>query len=82
MKKTLFNTILYLILTLFTYLSLVIIDILLPRLPKILSKDYKNSLAIIKERQILDFELYKGKKYKNIDQMIYPFDYNYFHLIR
>ena len=80
MKKTLFNTILYLILTLFTYLSLVIIDILLPRLPKILSKDYKNSLTIIKERQILDFELYKGEKYKNIDQMIYPFDYNYFPL--
>ena len=80
LKKTLFNTILYLILTLFTYLSLVIIDILLPRLPKILSKDYKNSLTIIKERQILDFELYKGKKYKNIDQMIFPFDYNYFPL--
>ena len=80
MKKTLFNIILYSILILFTYLSLVIIDILLPRLPKILSKDYKNSQSIIKQRETLDYELYKGEKYKNIDRMLFPFDFNYFPL--
>ena len=38
----------------FFYLVLVVVDILIPRIPKILSTNYKESQKIIKERQIED----------------------------
>jgi fucose permease len=53
-KLNIFKFISCLFILFFFYLVLVAVDILLPRIPKILSTNYKESQKIIKERQIQD----------------------------
>ena len=53
-KLNIFKFIYCLFILFFLYLVLVAVDILLPRIPKSLSSNYKESQKIIKERQIED----------------------------
>ena len=80
MQKILFNFILYFFLILLSYIFLILIDILLPRIPKFLSEDYKYASSIINERIKNESELEKNIKFKKYDAMIFPSNFNYFPL--
>jgi len=74
-KLNIFKFIYCLFILFFLYLVLVAVDILLPRIPKSLSSNYKESQKIIKERQIEDSKFLNKIKNEKLSY-VYTQDYN------
>ena len=81
MQKYFFKIVLTLFLSSLLYFILVIIDIILPRIPKIYNENVVISKNIIQNRIIKDIELIEKYQFKKkYISMIFPSSYNYYPL--
>jgi hypothetical protein len=78
-KLSIFHFIFFFFYIFLFYLLLVAVDILLPRIPKILSSTYKESQKIIKDRQIEDTQFLNKINNEKL-KYIYTQDYNLYPL--